>query len=388
VLAGGWVTRVRQPDGTYRWYQVYAYPPGQGSSFVAYQYDNVQQLDAAVGAGNYAGFTDWTPEQLQAFTVGAIGAAEEVIGMGGNWNVFANQIAQEAAQRAGVRDPALVGRMMSDPEMQRIMTAAAVGNWTPEQVLAEQRKTNFWQNVLYPGIKNFYGSTSEPEKAWSNYVSNVTPALTALGYAKDAAGTYNTQIQKMLDSKVDAQVFLENVPIFQQATQNSQFFDVYRQRAQTELGKDVTFGDWFSVIAGTASPDLMKVAEGATVAYAAQQADLTGGLNEAMLQRLIAERDLSEQEARNVFSEVNQAVLALGDMGLNRGGLTRDDVLSAAAGISPTSNLSADEVRLKVAKLAQENDLFDEDKLQFYVGFDAMGRPTRPGLASLSPEGA
>jgi hypothetical protein len=41
-----------------------------------------------------------------------------------------------------------------------------------------------------------------------------------------------------------------------------------------------------------------------------------------------------------------------------------------------------------VAKIAQENDLFDEEKVNFYLGFSPSGTPTRPGLAALRPEGA
>jgi hypothetical protein len=50
--------------------------------------------------------------------------------------------------------------------------------------------------------------------------------------------------------------------------------------------------------------------------------------------------------------------------------------------------LSADEVRLKVAKIARENDLFDEEKVSFYIGYTPAGTPVRPGLATLAPEGA
>lgn len=373
VLAGGQTVRVRQPDGTYRWYQVYNMPGGP----VAYQYNDVAQLRAAVGAS--PAFVSRDAKWEQGLL--AVGAAEEVIGMAGNWNTFINEVKRDTALAAGIRDPSLIGKMWADPQMQQIAAKALVGDWTPEQILAEQRRTTFWTDTLYPGIKSFYGRTTEPEKAWSNYVGNVSPALTALGYKKDADGTYNTQIKRMLDNGIDDQIFLENVPVFQQAAQNTQFFDVYRQRAQLELGKDVTFGDWFSVIKGEAAPELMKVAEGATVAYSAQQAGY--GLQENMLQRLIAERDLSEQEARNVFSEVNQAVLALGDVGLARGGLTRDDILSAAAGIAPSSGMNQDEVKQKVAKIVQEADLFDEQKVNFYLGFDASGRPTRPGLQAI-----
>ena len=384
VLAGGYTVRARQPDGTYRWYQVYQLPPGSGQH-VAYQFNDVQQVEAALGP--MPGFADWTPSQFTQNTQnGSVAAAEEVIGMGGDWNTFSQEVMQQAAARAGVTDPTLIGKMWSDPQMQQIAGKAIIGSWSPEQILAEQRKTAFWTDTLYPGIQAFYGRTTEPERAWNNYTADVGPALTALGYQKDASGSYNAQIKTMLDGGIDAQVFLENVPIFQQAVQNLGFFEVLRQRSQAELGKDLAFGDWFSLLKGEAAPEIQQVAEGAVVAYQAQQAKV--GLDEGMLQRLINERDLSEAEARNLFSEVNQAVLALGEPGLVRGNLTRDDVISGMAGIKSVTGLSPDDVKLRVAKIARENDLFDEDKLQFYVGYDTAGRPNRPGLASLAPEGA
>jgi hypothetical protein len=81
-------------------------------------------------------------------------------------------------------------------------------------------------------------------------------------------------------------------------------------------------------------------------------------------------------------------MLALGATGLKRGGLTRDDIISSMAGVASGSGRSVDEVRLQIAKLARENDLFDEEKLSFFIGFDPLGRPNRPGLQSLAPEGA
>jgi hypothetical protein len=217
-------------------------------------------------------------------------------------------------------------------------------------------------------------------------VGDVSPALTALGYKKDADGTYNTQIRKMLGNGIDAEVFLENAPVFMQAVQNRDFFNVLRQRSQAELGKDIKFGDWFSLLKGEAAPEIQQVAEGAVVAYQAQQAGV--GIGENMLQRLIQERDLSEAEARNVFSEVNQAILALGESGLRRGGLSRDDIISSMADIKSAGGRSPIEVRNLVAKLALEDELFDEEKLSFYVGFTPSGTPFRPGLTALAPEGA
>lgn len=382
VLAGGQTVKVKGGDGTVRYYQVYEFPPGS-KQFVSYQFNSKAQAQAALGSDFTA--TTHSETWFDRYVL-AEGQAEEVVGLGGSFRGFMDQVMNDAARAAGARDPSLIGRIASSPEMQNIMAQAVVGDWTPEQILAEQRKTKFWNDTLYPGIKNFYGRTGEPEKAWANYVDNVAPALTALGYKKDSDGSYNTNIKKMLDRGIDAQVFLENAPVFAQAAQNKAFFDVYRARAKRELGKDVTFKDWFSVVKGEAAPDLQKVAEGATIAYQAKQADFT--LGENLLQRLISQRDLGEAEARNVFSEVNQAVLALGERGLQRGGLSRDDIVSAAAGINPASNMSIDEVKLRVAKIAQENDLFDEEKIGFYTGFDASGRPNKPGLLSVAPEGA
>jgi hypothetical protein len=56
--------------------------------------------------------------------------------------------------------------------------------------------------------------------------------------------------------------------------------------------------------------------------------------------------------------------------------------ITSAGGRSPV------EIRNLVAKLARENDLMDEEKLNFYVGFTPSGSPFRPGLTALAPEGA
>jgi hypothetical protein len=382
VLAGGQTIQVKGKDGTTRYYQVYQFPPGS-DSWVSYQFNSEAQAEAALGKGFAR--TSFTEARFDQKAL-AQGQAEEVLGLGGSFQGLMDDITRDAATAAGIRDPSLIGKMLSDKEMQNIMAQAIAGDWTPEQVLAEQRRTKFWTETLYPGISAFYGKSTEPEKAWNNYVGNITPALVDLGYKKDTDGTFNSHIKKMLDAGIDDQVFLENAPIFAQAAQNKDFFEVLRARSVKELGKDLKFGDWFSLLKGEAAPDLQQVAEGAVVAYQAKQAGY--GLDEKMLQRLIDERDLSEAEARNLFSDVNQAVLALGEPGLKRGALTRDDIVSAAAGIAPAGGMTADEVRLKVAKLARENALFDEEKINFYVGDTPAGTPTRPGLAPLAPEGA
>src|SRR5690606_6321106 len=182
------------------------------------------------------------------------------------------EVMHDAAMQAGLRDPSIIGRIANDPEMQRIMAQATIGNWTPEQIVAEQRNTNFWKNELYPGIEHFYGKTSQPEQAWANYVGNVTPALRQLCYEPDANGTFNEQIKTMLDSGIDDQTFLSQAPVFARAQQNLQFAQVLNEWAQRDLGREIGFNDWFDLLAGESIPELEQLAERASLAYMAQEA--------------------------------------------------------------------------------------------------------------------
>lgn len=380
VLSGGQTISVKAPNGETRYYQVYEFPPGSGQ-FVSYQFNNRAQVEAALGKdfSVTARSDNWYKRNVLAEA-----AAEEIVGLKGSFQNLVDEIMHDAAMQAGLRDPSIIGRIANDLEMQRIMAQATVGNWTPEQIVAEQRNTNFWKNELYPGIEHFYGKTSQPEQAWANYVGNVTPALRQLGYEPDANGTFNEQIKTMLDSGIDDQTFLSQAPVFARAQQNLQFAQVLNEWAQRDLGREIGFNDWFDLLAGQSIPELEQLAERASLAYMAQEA--SANITQAQVERLAERTDLSEQEAARLFSDFNQAVLALGESGLRRGGLTRDEVLSAAAGINPDSGRSIEEVRLSVAKLAKEEDLFDEEKIQFYLGFGAQGTPQRPGIASLAPD--
>ena len=194
----------------------------------------------------------------------------------------------------------------------------------------------------------------------------------------------NSQIKRMLDLGIDDQTFLSQAPVFAQAQQNLQFAEVLNQWATRDLGREIGFNDWFDLLAGESIPELEQLAERATLAYMSQEA--SANITEAQVERLAERTDLSQADAARLFSDYNQAILALGESGLRRGGLTRDDVLSAYAGVNPESGRSIEEVRLAAAKLAKEEDLFDEAKVNFYIGFGAQGTPQRPGLTALAPE--
>lgn len=380
VLAGGQTISVKTANGETRYYQVYEFPPGSGQ-WVAYQYNNREQAEAALGKdfSVTARSDTWFKQNVLAEA-----AAEEVVGLKGSFQGLVDEVMRDAAARAGLRDPSVVGQIANDPEMQRIMAMATIGNWSPEQILAEQRNTNFWKNTLYPGIEHFYGKTASPEQAWANYVGNVTPALKQLGYQPDANGSFDAQIKQMLDSGIDDQAFLSQAPVFAQAQQNSDFANVLNQWAQRDLGREIGFNDWFDLLAGESIPELEQLAERASLAYMAQEA--SAGITDLQVENLAERTDLSQAEAARLFSDFNQAILSLGESGLRRGGLTRDEVLSAAAGLNPETGRSVEEVRLAVAKLAKEEDLFDEEKISWYVGFGRQGTPERPGISMLAPE--
>jgi len=381
VWGGGETIKVTA-DGQERFYQIYEFPAGSGN-FVSYQYNDFQQVKDVFGSA--PAFTVRTETWFNQFVL-AEAPAEEVIGRAGTFQGYTEELMRDAATAAGVRDPSLAGRIASDPEMQDIMAQAIAGGWTQAQILAEQRNTSFWKDVLYPGIEQFYGKTADPEGAWVDYRANVEPALRQLGYLPNAAGTFDDQIKTMLDLGIDAQTFLTQVPTFIQAQQNSEFASILDQWAERDLGRTIDFNDWFDLVAGESIPELEAVAEKAQLAWTAQNAQV--GITDLQIEDLAGRTQLSQAQAAQTFANMSRTLLALDPEKLARGNLTRDDLLSTFAGADPTSGRSIEEVKLLVSKLVREQDLFDEEKLQFFVGFTPAGTPERPGLRSLAPESA
>lgn len=382
IMSGGQTVRVNV-EGGQRYYQVYEFPAGSGN-MVAFQFNDLNQVESALGK-NFDVVT--RPESWFNQNVLAEGAAEEVIGQTtSNWQVFTRDLMRDAATAAGVRDPALAGRIANNPEMQAIMVQSMLGDWTESQIKAEQRKTNFWQNELYPGIANFYGRTENPEVAWATYEQQVRNSLQALGYQRDASGSYAQTIGEMLNAGINAEDFVSLTPVYQRAVQNAEFADTLNVWAEQRLGRNIEFNDWFDLMAGESRPELEQVAEEATLAWQAQNEGIN--LTQQQIGDLAARTQMSLAEAAAAFGEFNRGILAVGEQGLAKYDLTPDDVLSAAAGVAGQSGRSVEEVKRSVAKIAREQALFDDEKINFYVGFTPQGTPNRPGLTSLAPEGA
>lgn len=393
VMAGGRLVRLRYGPGGVSddiYAVIYEFPKGSGT-YISYQFDSLEQATATLGnLDHWFSGARGDNTRTQAWwdkNVLATGNAEEIIGSKDTFSHYMERIQQQAADKAGVRDPGLAGRIANNKEMQQIMAQAIAGEWTAEQTKAAQRNTNFWKKELYPGIENLYDRTSEPEKAYADYMNQVTPALQALGYEPGADGTFKNQISKMLNKKIDSNVFLSQVPTFIQAKQNAEFAGILNQWAKRDLGRNIGFNDWFSLMAGESQPELEQVAERAQLEWVAQNQGTQ--LTQGEIEGIAGRTQLDPAEAQRAFSEFNQGILSLGDEGLKKYGLSRDEVLSAAVGVQAQgTERTLDETKLLVAKTARELGLADDEKINFYVGFNPQGTPNRPGLQTLRPEGA
>lgn len=386
VLRGGMLVRVNREGQEDLWMMAYEWPRGTGK-FVAWQFDNVEQVQAAFGQ-------EWWKrvdfrnrnETWMNNTVSVLSSASEIVGVQGNFRQLMNASMREAAEAAGVDDPGLQGLIANSREWQEIVAESTLGNWTEDQLMAQLRKTDLWTKQLYPGISSLYGQTTDPEGAWISYQRNVESSLESLGYGRDPDGSYRQAIGQMLAKGIGDQLFVDAVPTFIRAEGSTAYRAALGKWTQAELGKDLDFNSWFDVLAGEAAPEIGRVLELAQLQYAANTAAV--GASDSILRRLAADTNMSEADALAAFNSVERNLLALGDSGLGRYGLTQDELISAFAGIQAPSGRSIEQVRLLAQKAAVEIGLSDDVNTELFVGFTERGTPERTGLKALSPERA
>jgi len=386
VMNGGVLVRVARSGADDLWVMAYEWPTGSGQSMV-WQFDNQAQVTATFGANWWetVPFQNRTEEWFNDSAT-LLSSADEIVGVEGNFLRLMQDSMREAAVTAGLSDPSLQGLIAANPEWQQIVALKALGQLTDAQMMAELRRTDLWTQTLYPGISTLLGRTAEPEQAWLTYSNTVEQGLNALGYDRDPDGSYRQAIGNMLTKGVDGDLFVESVPTFVRAEQSTNFRSALGQWTQAMLGKDLDFSTWFDVLAGEAPPEIARVVELAQLQYAANATSV--GINSTLLQRIAADTNLSEAQAVAAFNETERNLLALGDEGLGRYGLTQDELVSAFTGIQPPSGRSIEQVRLTAQKAAVELGLSDDVNTDLFVGFTPRGVPERPGLKALSPERA
>ena len=387
---GGQLVKVNRPGQDPLWAMMYEWPKGSGQ-YLSYQFESKEQMEQF--AGTSGGFItkseSWynSPDRVQAKA-----PATELAGTGGNFYGLVDDITREAALDAGITDPTMVGKMMSDPDMQQILVSASIEGWSPSRIMAEQRQTDFWKNELYPGIENFYAGSTNPEQDYRDYVDTVNTTLSQLGYTKDQDGTYRSTVKAMLDNDVDSTTFVNMAPTYVKASQNDAFRASFDEWATETLGRNVTFDDWFDLLSGEGEVELALAAEQATIDYLSEQIGDTrfsGKLADSQIKRLANERNLTEDEIRGALGEIDTAIYSLYGRGLDKYGLNQDDIFSARTGVASRSGRSNEEINRKLQQAIREEGLADDDKLTLYTAYsESSGAPNRPGLRAGARQGA
>ncbi len=385
VMSGGTIHRVDNPDGQQDFYVIsYEYPPGSGHSFY-YRFDSIEALELAIGDSLGGGSVNIgamiTEDSLTAWTDG--GNSNEIVGVVGSFSGYLDDLVREVTIAAGLGDPTLIGQALADPDIALILAKTAEGNWTELQTKAALRNTDYYKNVLHPGIENFYAQTDNPEALYAMYVQNVNQTLKSLGIPLDADGSFKSQIGLLLDAGVSDTALATFAPAYKQAQTNIGFAAALSAWTERFTGTAIaSFEDYFDVLAGNSPAEVLEIAELAGIQYMADNAGFE--ITDQEIRNLGDALDLDQSEAGALFSRTARSLLALGERGLRRGDLTSQQVLEAEAGIGG----NVEEIRLRMAKLAREEGLVDDPTATIFTDFNREGAPIKKGLQSSISEGA
>ena len=374
VLGGGILVQVTRENQEDTYIQMYEYPPGSGR-FIAYQYDS---LDQALQATPGAQIGQIISENALNDTVFVVGGAGEIIGEPGTFGGLIDDIVREAAFEAGLGDPTILGEALADPEVQALLATSALDDWSDEQLKAQLRQTAFWTETLYPGIDNLYSLTDEPEQAYKQYIANIQQAFDQLGIPR---GEQKFKVEQLLDGGVTDTEFVAFAPTYIKALNNEAFGTALQARlinaGLADPGSVIDFEMVLDVLEGTAPVEVMEIVQEANIQFFAERQDIT--LSSDFISQLAAGSDLQEGQVQQAFNDVARQLIALGNNGLSRYDLTVEDVASG--------NIFQDQEKLLLfRKAAVEEGAFDDDKADFFVGFNERGAPVREGLKAAAPE--
>ncbi len=315
-----------------------------------------------------------------------MGDATAHVGQDQAYQGYWQDLMAEASLESGVRNPGWAGKYAADKEINNLIAASVVGDWSKERLQAEIRNTDFYLNQLYPGIEHLLKEgVTDPENAYHKYLNDVDESLEATGYVRDADGSYRSAVEKMLTKGIRADKWNRFSGVYVRATESPEFFDVLNQWTQSELGSELSFDEWFDVLDGNAGAELATVVESATLQYQAEQHGITT-LTPEQISNIAASTNLSEAAAAAAFNATEEQLLALGDAGLARYGLTVEGLVNAVGFGLATGDDSVGEIRRLANKTIRELGLADDRRAQFFQSFDESGKPFRPGLTAGAPE--
>ena len=387
IMAGGTLTRVKNEEGQEDFYIVsYEYPPGSGHSFY-YRFNDLETLKASVG-DDFAGI-DMDPDgmneaDLKEWTDG--GDSNEILGITGSFTGYINDLVNEVSANAGIDDPTRLGKALANEGVQLIMAKAAEGEWSNARVKAALRDNDYYKDVLYPGIENFYGQTDNPEAAFAMYQQNVTANLDKLGIPKDADGSYGSTIKSMLDSGITDTRFAAFAPTFLRTQGNEEYRKNVNKWLEASGQAPLSdFNSFFDLLAGNSPQEIKDVVELAGLSYVASQQGL--GLGEDLIQQIAERTDMSDQQVGEAFSASDRDLLALGPEGLRTAGISMNDIVATRSGFT-TGARSLGEMQNLIRKVKTEQGIADDPTATIFTDFNREGAPVKRGLAATISEGA
>jgi len=381
IMEGGTIHKVSNPGQPDYYVIAYEFPAGSGHSFYYRTSEATlsQALGPGMGGGSYPIGAPIQETQLDAWT--DAGDPNEVVGIPGTFNQYVDDITRKAAIDAGINDPGLLGRAMADKDMQLLLAkiAASDTEWTEDRVKAEMRNVPFYYNELHPGINNFY-NTANPEAEYAMFKQNIEASLKSLGTPREE---YGSKIKELADAGVSDIAFATFVPTYKKASTNADYAADLNKWTTAITGKSIsTFEDWYDVLAGNSPQEISDIAEMAGLQYAADLQNFS--ITDEDLQTIGQGLDLDENAAGQLFSNTARRLIALGETGLRRGGLTTQQVLMAEAGIGDNT----EGIKQKMQKLAAEQGLADDETASWYTAYNQQGAPVKSGLGSTVIEGA
>lgn len=376
VMSGGQLVKVKRSDGTSYFGIKYDV---QG---IEHLYSFESEAAARQAVGELAGAQVMDDKDIkEGNDIWLIGDAASLVGSDQNYNVYFDGIMGEASLEAGIRNPGMLGRFAADKDIMRIIAESEAGDWSNLRTEAEVRRTDFYLEVLYPGIdKILETGIGDPETEWTNYSKTVESTLDQLGYARDDDGSYRSKVGELLGLGIKDERFVNDSKVFIRAEQTPEFANILDQWVQNDTGKSLSFDEWFDVLAGTSSDQMQQIVEKATIQFQAQNASLV--LNPSEIARIAKLSELSETAVGAAFGSVEQTLLALGDTGLQRYGLNVQKLVDATLNIGEDNEAT----RKLARKTIKELGLADDDKAQFFTGFTQRGTPVKTGLLAGTPE--
>ena len=389
VLSGGQLIPIQREGQEDIYVMAYEWPAGSGK-YVTWQFDNLDQVAATFGddwkTSGKVSIGEPRDESWIRSNATDAGTVDEIIGIPGSFSGMIDDVVYDASQAAGISDPTVLGKMLNDPEIQGILVKSSLEGWTDQQYKAALRGTGYWKNTLYPGIEKLYGMTDRPEDAYKQYIANIAPSLDRMGVPKDADGSYKSTAKTLLLSGVSDTALSDNAKTYIRAQNSTDYAESLNKWTTRLLGKSFSsFDEWFDVLAGDSPSDIQEVVEVATLNYVSNNKGST--VSDGMLREVGQKTDLSEEQMGQLFSDYERSLLALGDRGLGRYGLTTQDILAAKAGYQRDSQgRPVTRTNQLVKKAAKEEGLMDDNKAQFYASFNERGSLVKPGLGAIAPE--